>query len=235
MLEFEEFPKIPRLKREIVVTEKIDGTNAQIALVELSTPELLEAAKADKNVVKFLQGASDGDNPIAIYAGSRSRWINTNQSGKGCDNFGFALWVWDHAEELRALGPGRHFGEWWGLGIQRGYGQPSKRFSLFNVARWARPEASSLPSCVGVVPVLARGEHVDPVEVLAGLRTTGSVAAPGFMNPEGVVVFHSASRQLYKLTLNDDGGKWRDPKAPSFADQLHGGDPYATKLAGSMR
>lgn len=32
MLEFVEFPKIPRLSRDIIVTEKIDGTNAQIYL-----------------------------------------------------------------------------------------------------------------------------------------------------------------------------------------------------------
>jgi hypothetical protein len=30
LLEFVEFQKIPRLKREIVITEKIDGTNAQV-------------------------------------------------------------------------------------------------------------------------------------------------------------------------------------------------------------
>ena len=31
---FVEFPKIPRLKRDIVVTEKIDGTNASILVPE---------------------------------------------------------------------------------------------------------------------------------------------------------------------------------------------------------
>jgi hypothetical protein len=32
--EFVEFRKIPRLNREIVVTEKLDGTNAQIKIGE---------------------------------------------------------------------------------------------------------------------------------------------------------------------------------------------------------
>ena len=33
-LTFEPWPKIPRLKRDIIITEKIDGTNAQICFDE---------------------------------------------------------------------------------------------------------------------------------------------------------------------------------------------------------
>ena len=89
MIEFEGFPKIARLSREAIITEKIDGTNAQIYIGE------------------------DGQ----IIAGSRTRWITPDS-----DNFGFARWGEQHRVELAALGPGRHFGEWWGSGIQRGYG-----------------------------------------------------------------------------------------------------------------
>ena len=35
MLIFEKFRKIARLTREIIITEKIDGTNAQIGIVPL--------------------------------------------------------------------------------------------------------------------------------------------------------------------------------------------------------
>lgn len=35
MLDFEGFPKMARLSREVVITEKIDGTNAQVLIVEL--------------------------------------------------------------------------------------------------------------------------------------------------------------------------------------------------------
>lgn len=31
---FEKFPKIPRLNREIVITEKLDGTNASIEITD---------------------------------------------------------------------------------------------------------------------------------------------------------------------------------------------------------
>ena len=40
------------------------------------------------------------------------------------------------------------------------------------------------------------------------LRLCGSVAAPGYDKPEGVVVFHKASNGLFKATLDaDDRGK----------------------------
>ena len=183
MIDFVEFPKMPRLSREIVVTEKIDGTNAQVAVVEL------DGYSAPGSVW-------EGDG-LAIYAGSRTRWITPE-----ADNFGFAAWVRDNAEELAKLGPGSHFGEWWGAGIQRRYGLSDKRFSLFNVDRWG----DERPACCSVVPVLYRGDFQTAAieECLERLRNFGSSAAPGFMNPEGVVVFHLAGRVGFKKTLHKD-------------------------------
>jgi hypothetical protein len=180
--EFEGFPSIKRLFRDCVITEKLDGTNAQIFIGE------------------------DGE----IKAGSRNRWLTV-----GADNFGFAAWVEAHKEELLRLGPGRHFGEWWGQGIQRRYGLDEKRFSLFNVHRWCTanmaPEEKQCiaPACVGVVPLIYRGPFVTgTVEfVLENLKKLGSVAAPGFMDPEGVVVYHTHSGTLFKATLDGDGHK----------------------------
>lgn len=168
MIEFVPFPKIARLFREVIVTEKIDGTNASVHVAEDGT----------------------------VRAASRTRWITPDD-----DNFGFARWVHEHADELRELGPGAHFGEWWGAGIQCGYGLKEKRFSLFNTHRWGE----SRPACCHVVPVLARGRDVSfaVAEGLDALRS-GSVAAPGFMRPEGVVAFHSASGQLFKVTIEKD-------------------------------
>lgn len=172
--EFEEFPKIPRLSRDCVVTEKIDGTNGCVLVME------------------------DG----RVIAGSRTRWITPE-----ADNFGFARWVAEHAEELRTgLGVGRHFGEWWGLGIQRRYDQDRKRFSLFNTSKWAETR----PACCDVVPVLYSGQF-DTDEIaytLERLVEQGSVAAPGFMKPEGVVIYHVSLRGYFKKTIEkDDAGK----------------------------
>lgn len=173
--EFIPFPKIARLSRGMVVTEKIDGTNAQIHITE------------------------DGQ----ILAGSRTRWITPQD-----DNYGFAAWVEAHKDELRNLGPGSHFGEWWGQGIQRRYGLTEKRFSLFNVGRWgpgAKDEALR-PACCHVVPVLFAGDFSIATvnERVHDLAVGGSIAAPGWMQPEGVVVFHVASRTLYKKTIEKD-------------------------------
>ena len=41
-------------------------------------------------------------------------------------------------------------------------------------------------------------------EILEDLRSGGSVAAPGFMRPEGVVVFHTANGTLFKKTIEKD-------------------------------
>lgn len=180
--EFREFEKISRLNREVVVTEKIDGTNALVWVGE------------------------DG----SVRAGSRTRWITPES-----DNFGFAAWVRDHVDELRALGPGYHYGEWWGSGIQRGYGLTNgeKRFSLFNVGRWEDPAVR--PACCLVVPKIATGIDIRGTTdaALEELRHCGSFAAPGFKNPEGVVVYHTAARQLFKVTLERDE-EWKGKRAP---------------------
>ncbi len=168
MDDFVEFGKIARWSREVIVTEKIDGTNAQVVVCE------------------------DG-----VTAGSRNRYLTPEN-----DNYGFAKWVKENEEQLRWLGPGRHFGEWWGPGIQRRYGTAEKRFSLFNVSR----HESVRPPCCHVVPVLWRGnmDDMNVAEIMEDLLRNGSVASPGFMRPEGIVIYHVASRTLFKKTFEKD-------------------------------
>lgn len=137
---------------------------------------------------------------------SRNRYLKAkaDETGPADDNFGFAAWVAAHEEELRGLGPGRHYGEWWGSGIQRRYGLNEKRFSLFNVGRWWGTGAR--PACCHMVPVLWRGvfDTAAIAGALGDLAINGSVAAPGFMYPEGVVIFHAASGVLFKKTIEKD-------------------------------
>lgn len=191
-MEFIEFDKIARLNREVIVTEKIDGTNGQVNIRQAVGSELEFGYDTQIEV--------DG---VACYirAGSRNRWVMN--AGKD-DNSGFGRWVHAHAHELAALGVGAHFGEWWGQGIQRNYGLTEKRFSLFNVVRWADPIAR--PLCCEVVPTLASGVGYGSFigTAMERLRTMGSAAAPGFMNPEGIIVYHVKSRFLLKATLEKD-------------------------------
>jgi len=193
-IEFTSFNKIGRWSREIIVTEKIDGTNAQIFI------------------------GDDG----SFLTGSRNRWITPED-----DNYGFSKWAHAHKEELLTLGPGRHFGEWWGQGIQRNYGLAEKRWSLFNVGRWClagqEPAVTPnpnpklppsvqgvLPACVGLVPVLYKG-IMDEERIMAAMRDLqvwGSQAAMGFTKPEGIVIFCSSNGALFKKTFEKDEGKF---------------------------
>jgi len=171
---YDPMPKIHRWSRPITVTEKIDGTNGAIMVHE------------------------DG----SVQAASKSRWITPEQ-----DNFGFARWVQENAEALaQHLGPGLHRGEWWGHGIQRGYGLPKGQrvFSLFNTTKWADLVGSAL--FMRSVPVLYKGEMSEDriLQALTRLRDEGSVAAPGFPRPEGIVIFHHHANICFKKTLEHD-------------------------------
>lgn len=189
MIDFIPFPKIARLRREVVVTEKIDGTNSCIYVPE------------------------DANDPLV--AGKRSGWIAPGPT----DNFWFAQWVQDHADELRSvLGPGVHFGEWWGERINRRYPNVQGRFfSLFNTERWRpadpahetgyeNPDAKPAPNCCLVVPIIAREKRPEDLNtegLLESLRMHGSRVAPG-CKAEGIVIFHTAARTAFKITCEKD-------------------------------
>jgi hypothetical protein len=197
-LDFQEFPKMARWSRDVIVTEKIDGTNAAVVIEDGMLGEV------PVNAIAKVRN-------LNVYAQSRTRFITPAD-----DNFGFAAWVVKHAEELAAgLGEGRHFGEWWGAGIQRRYGLTEKRFSLFNVGRWYAPADCAgeettarqpAPSCCGVVPILAQGPNLPGIAetTLDLLRERGSFAAPGFMDPEGIVIWHTAANVGFKKTVHKD-------------------------------
>lgn len=135
-----------------------------------------------------------------FLTGSRTRWITPED-----DNYGFARWAAAHRDELLTLGSGHHYGEWWGLGIRRAYEQKEKRFSLFNAMRWS-DELGARPACCSVVPIIYQGmfDMEQVVGALDKLRSGGSLAAPGFTRPEGVIVFHHATKTFFKKTLEKD-------------------------------
>lgn len=186
MVEFREWPKSPRLNRTAVVTEKIDGTNAGIHIEEDGT----------------------------VTAQSRSRLI---YPGKQTDNAGFAAWV-DECKEALAdiLGPGLHFGEWWGQGIQRGYDMDHKVFSLFNTSRWGEgaeydlrdEDFNPLFPELQCVPTIFEGEFAEAVELVPGflgdLKDNGSFANPFYDNPEGIMIYHTAANLSFKVTIKND-------------------------------
>lgn len=217
--DFKSWMKTPRLDSPFLITEKIDGTNGCV-LIE----EILEGEEYGVGWVSLRSDPATGK-IYKLAAQSRNRLIDLRN-----DNYGFAKWVYDHAVQLiTILGPGRHYGEWWGGGLQRGYGlaKNDKRFSLFNVKRHnpfdtylelrgmqdigITPWADVLPS-LSIVPVLDFKEvDCDLLSVsfaandaLDYLRKYGSRAVQGFMKPEGIVLFHSRSEQVFKKYIDPD-------------------------------
>jgi hypothetical protein len=213
--DYPKFRPIPRLHRKIVITEKVNGTNGLIEVTEIDLDTLDGPLDGIGAVIHTVDGPT-----YLVRAGSRNRWLSPDN-----DNFGFARWVWDNAVALAALGEGRHYGEWFGKGIQSGYGLDEKRFALFNVNRWYDPrepeyasegylkefpKARTVPNIptLTVVPVIAavdgRGLNEWVSMALHTLESEGSFIAPGFKDPEGIVVWHDAAGAYFKATIKGD-------------------------------
>jgi hypothetical protein len=207
------FNSIPRLSRNMTITEKLDGTNGVIELFSIEDFETKDFL--DKG------GTIDGAHPI-IHTPYIIRCLSRNiilQPEKSKDNAGFCHWVFGNLYDIINLGPGSHAGEWWGQGIQRNYGLKEKRFSLFAVHRWIRPDMESFvkgsedrksaPACCHVVPMIFSGPFdTNLIDIeLKRLANYGSYAAPDFMKPEGIIIYHEAAKQLFKKTIEKDEGK----------------------------
>ncbi|RTL65853.1 MAG: hypothetical protein EKK42_20115 [Pseudonocardiaceae bacterium] len=211
MVEFVAWEKTPRYFRDIVITEKIDGVTTAVVIEQHYFGTHVDGIPSD--VITLVCGPNDETGTpefeYTVSAQSRKRLITPES-----DNHGFAKWVSDNASSLvRDLGAGRHFGEWWGSGINRGYGLTNgvKVFSLFNTRKWFGVDEQFETPNLTVVPVLFQGDH-DMHEVddaLDSLRDYGSAATVDFdgseyRNPEGVCIFHTAANRVFKVTLEDD-------------------------------
>lgn len=197
---FKKWNSTPRLfNSNMTITEKIDGSNGAIHVVP---------SKMFGDLHSELDSASygyvtRGRDKYVVLAQSRSRILSVEE-----DNHGFAQWVIDRAETLvDDLGVGVHYGEFWGLKINSGYNTPHKHFSLFNADRWEYTDFTT--EHLHHVPILYRGKFDTSFvkSTLLMLQSHGSFASPGFRKPEGVCVFHHASKQTFKYTLNGDGHK----------------------------
>jgi hypothetical protein len=214
---FEPVPKFTCFSHGWTISEKIDGTNAAIIIVPTDTFGL-EGTRHESET-GLTPTMVNGPRPFAIHgefavlAQSRNKLI---YPGKSADNHGFASWVAANVEQLiGTLGEGRHFGEWCGSGLQRRYGLEEKRFALFNTHRWAGTDLALKGGRLTCVPILAEGYMDDPgwvaLECMEKLKIEGSRFAPGFMDPEGVVMRHGPSGTVFKKTFDyDEKGKWAE-------------------------
>ena len=192
MMEFQKWPKMPRLNKVgVFVTEKIDGTNAQIAI----------------------NNEFDDIVPCSVRAASRNRWITRDS-----DNYGFAQAVYERSASLRILlPPGRHYGEWAGLGIQKNpLGLKERRFFAFNRGLFTPEFVAEIQKQVpwfDVVPLWLQTTLDDPTlgaqlagfteAVALGRRPEGARELGGV--PEGFIVY--MANQYIKWT--PQGEKWK--------------------------
>ncbi len=162
-------------------------------------PKISRFYEQDVFVTEKIDGTNGlvwvSDDLSIVRAGSRSRWIDTTD-----DNYGFARYVEDNSEELKLLGPGYHYGEWWGQGIQRKYSMPKKVFSLFNVNKWA--DDTVRPSCCDVVPVLYSGlatpKMVNDFSKSLSISAAAQKYGIEFDKPEGVMMYFTKGKIYFK-------------------------------------
>lgn len=183
--EFHKWPKTARADSPVVVTEKLDGTNAVIWVSEDETE---------------------------IAAGSRNRWLYTSKLGVEYlttfgDNYGFGAWVHRHANMLKPrLGPGWHYGEWWGHGIARGYGLDHKIFTPFYPLD-ILPSTQQEGTEIRPLTVLYEGpmNHAEIQIVERSLKDHGSVAVEGYLYPEGIVIRFDHNGVRFKRVMDKTG------------------------------
>ena len=175
--EFKAWPKTPRLNRDIIITEKIDGSNAAVIV----TPDGRVGAQSRKRLVT--PGKQTDNYGFASWVESQAEIL------------------------AEVLGHGHHYGEWWGSGIGRTYGLKGgeKYFSLFNAERYSKAPLDRLKG-VGVVPTLYHGPFDgDAINVtVEELRANGSTLVPGGFPAEGVIVYHKAAGGTFKILLEND-------------------------------
>jgi len=226
--QFEEWPSTARLFRDVVITEKLDGTNACVIFEWID--DIDAPAIDDWKPFGSIRVVREGSARYAVYAQSRKRLITPSN-----DNAGFAKWVEKNADRLfHVLGPGRHYGEWWGQGIGRKYDMDRKVFSTFNTAAWFREEyngeedltsramrakyAGIDVDCVPILDTFTFSE--DRIrDVADALRGNGSFATAkytgkAFPNPEGICIYHKGADRVFKYTFDsNDKHKWEfDPE-----------------------
>lgn len=146
----------------------------------------------------------DGD---WIAAQSRTRFITPED-----DNYGFAKWVFENASTLiEFFGDGHHFGEWYGLGINSGYGLKEKRFASFDVYLNEKP---GRPDRVDFVPVMHKGDFSPLIAYnsMDILKEKGSFLVKDFMRPEGIVIDIYKGKR-YKMVFEEETTEWRKGEA----------------------
>ena len=187
---YPKYPKTHRLENiNCIISEKVDGTNGLIHGIYDSKTESFK--------VKF---------------GSRTRYLNPEV--KDGDNFGFASFYLPYKklfkklfnslrEEHSDLCDIKIYGEWFGKGIQRGYGLENKYFMPFNKYYAAFLQQGSIPNIIEPYIFCECKYNIqESLDAMSLLRANGSYLIPGYDNPEGIIINFRDLDIRFKETIN---------------------------------
>jgi hypothetical protein len=205
MPKLKRFGVTPELFGDVTLCEQIDGHAIGIHIEALKANPDGEVGVKPGDVLFY--GAGGNANFYRVWVQNRQRIVTPDQH----DVHGVASWARAHAAQLaETLGPGIHFGEWWGYKICRGYGlgPGDRRFSLYNTARWGFIDGTQVPSLY-TQPVLWEGNFLEGWATIRnemdGLLNHGSVASPGYRHPAGVVLYHHSADVMMQHTFKTEG------------------------------
>lgn len=180
MVEFKGFPKIARWSKDVIVTEKIDGTNACIIIEE----DKLVGCQSRNRII-----TPEDDN--YGFAG----WVNENKDflinllGNG---YHYGEW-WGRGIQRR-------------YGMQRKVFSLFNATRWSGISDYSEANKIGL----SVVPILFSGnmDDMDVDNIMSKLKDEGSIAGNGYPDPEGIMIFHTVNHVIFKKTYdNDAGGK----------------------------
>ena len=204
---YNSFPSIERLENiYCIISEKIDGTNGLIEINETN--------------VRF---------------GSRNRYISFSDDNAGFANFfrHYEAKLEDVAKdvitkELELNGetltscnesyPLRIYGEWFGCGIQRGYGLKDKFFMPFSSFYGEKLIEYQVPNVI-TPNIMYTGKFSMEVvgTCMQQLKLNGSGVVKDYKQPEGIVIFFP--KYNFRLKETFDGAKWKDALPKSEHDK----------------
>lgn len=215
MLDFVGWPKIARLNRDIIVTEKINGTNAAIVVLDdgivyaQSRTRVVSTQSDNYGFARWVEQHKDALREFLGVGRHHGEWWGVGiQSGYDLSERRFSLFntvKWTDSLEgqlalsnLQARGVAVHAVPT----LYKGPWTANLGYKDANTGEWLRLDEQE--NWIDVEGTENPRPRFAPNFILEWLKRAGSQAAPGYMTPEGIVVYHRASDTCFKVLAEND-------------------------------
>lgn len=214
--EFVGWPKIGRLNRDIIITEKIDGTNAAVGITAggivyaQSRTRIITPQNDNAGFARWVEQHADALREHLGEGLHFGEWWgvgigrNYDLSERRFSLFNTKRWYNDVTglmalAALRGKGvavytvPVLYEGPWTGT------------FGYKNEAgEWQSTTEAHDPPWDAIMNTANPRPRFAPNFIIEWLQRVGSQAAPGFARPEGIVIYHRAGDICFKVTIEKD-------------------------------